>query len=908
MKKLLRLCFALALIENICLAQSAITHQKYFEDPTAYTSNIDTNKIKSSILIDRTIYDDNITNVNGTNKVRSIRSGTWASIYNNIKLSNSNDKTPSLDSIEQQIIKSKNSAELYSLALINFDVKRIKESAIINGDFVQGSTYLIDQKATINSFETLKIFTGTNTFENIYGSKINFTLPSSLYFTNSNDDIVKIEIDFGNGLGFQTIKFNEVVTVDYFNTNNEFIELIFKISFTNSNTLYCRNTFFRKSSSSIPTPSAMPLQQGNPLIQKPHTCGYIPDTASESNYKIEYSFLFNENNKSGKLRRPFIICDGFDHQNKRDYFCTYRTFLDNLFAIDEEKDYRGLYEILNGDPSPWDKTNPTSAHLIDSLLANGFDLVFVNFFDGSGDIISNAKYLRIFLNTVINKQYRDNKTEEIVLVSPSMSGLISRIALTEMEKANENHFVKIWISYDSPHKGANIPIALQHNIDYGCGFAIYGKSFQAKRDMLNSTAAKQLLKHHFSSYTGISYPAKEHVDLQNYLNSLGFPKNSKNYGITNGGTTVLYPSAGVQIVKFSLNTNTTYLKGWGQNNGTGTYTLSVSNRKFANEVTIKSSNQIAMDNAPGGWHAGLYSINKNFINDDKDQIKEEDINTKWSSFIPTVSSLGHEITANSIHYTWDKFTNCNDNTSGKIKTPFDEIHGMKSNEEHVKISIATSNYVTNEFKEYSKTTVRPIVRSGSIIKENINGKIAYTVTDTILFGNTGNGNTFSIGTTGDVNISAGKSIRFLNGFKVSAGANMSAKIVRITTSPIQGPATTQTWKTDKAPNADPTKASPYEGKTYDYSEKEDIASEIKSELQLNIFPNPAYNRVSLNINGIVGNNAQIEVYNTIGSLVFSEKISNNGTYHLDISNLESGVYFVKVKNEKTEANQRIIKL
>ena len=541
-------------------------------------------------------------------------------------------------------------------------------------------------------------------------------------------------------------------------------------------------------------------------------------------------------------------------------------------------------------------------------MASGFDLIFVNFSDGSGDIISNAQHLRLFLNTVINKIYRDNKTEEIVLVAPSMSGIISRIALTEMEKANENHYVKIWISYDSPHKGANIPIALQHNIDYGCGFAIYGKTFQAKRDMLNSPAAKQLLKHHFTSYTGISYPTKEHVDLQNYLNSLGFPKTSKNYGITNGGRALLYSNTGVQIVKFSLNTNTSYLKGWGQNNSSNNFTLAISNRKWAKEETINSSNQIPMDNDPVVLHAGLYSINKSLINSDKNQIKEEDVNTKWSSFIPTVSALAQEIKAQSAHYTWDKFTNCNDNTSGKIKTPFDEIYGMKTNEEHVKISTTTNNYISSEFKEYSKTTVRPIVRNGSVIKQTISGKLAYTVTDTILFGNTGNGNTFTVDNNGDVNIRAGKSIRFLNGFKAVAGASMTAKIARITPSTIQGPTTTQTLKMEISQNADPTKASPFEGKTYNYSEKENLATEIKTELQLKVFPNPAQEEITLIISGIIGNEAQIEIFNSIGSVVFSEKISNSDTYHLNISNLESGVYFLKVRNQQMEANQRIIKL
>ena len=62
-----------------------------------------------------------------------------------------------------------------------------------------------------------------------------------------------------------------------------------------------------------------------------------------------------------------------------------------------------------------------------------------------------------------------------------------------------------------------------------------------------------------------------------------------------------------------------------------------------------------------------------------------------------------------------------------------------------------------------------------------------------------------------------------------------------------------------------------------------------------IYPNPATDILTVNGEGLA------EVYNTLGQMVISENV--NGTAQLNVNNLESGVYFVRMNG----ATQRFIK-
>jgi len=71
---------------------------------------------------------------------------------------------------------------------------------------------------------------------------------------------------------------------------------------------------------------------------------------------------------------------------------------------------------------------------------------------------------------------------------------------------------------------------------------------------------------------------------------------------------------------------------------------------------------------------------------------------------------------------------------------------------------------------------------------------------------------------------------------------------------------------------------------------------------IDIYPNPSDDKTNIEIENTI--NATIEIYNVGGRLVFSKEL-NSKVEKIDVSGLQEGMYFVKVKQE---LNVRIEKL
>ena len=70
-----------------------------------------------------------------------------------------------------------------------------------------------------------------------------------------------------------------------------------------------------------------------------------------------------------------------------------------------------------------------------------------------------------------------------------------------------------------------------------------------------------------------------------------------------------------------------------------------------------------------------------------------------------------------------------------------------------------------------------------------------------------------------------------------------------------------------------------------------------------LYPNPAKETVSIQSKDGIGINS-IEIYNNIGQMILS---TTNASNAIAISNLASGIYFVKVNTDKGTANTKFIK-
>lgn len=145
-------------------------------------------------------------------------------------------------------------------------------------------------------------------------------------------------------------------------------------------------------------------------------------------YQI-YRSSFVDDISLSQLRKTVIFIEGYDPNNN--------------FRIQD------LYQGLESTGITFDLHNL------------GYDIVILNFNQG-GDYIQKNSFLLVELI----KQINDNSPnqEPLVVIGYSMGGLVARYALTYMEEHEPQtgyHNTRLFISYDSPHKGAHVPANIQ---------------------------------------------------------------------------------------------------------------------------------------------------------------------------------------------------------------------------------------------------------------------------------------------------------------------------------------------------------------------------------------------------------------------------------------------------------------
>jgi hypothetical protein len=131
--------------------------------------------------------------------------------------------------------------------------------------------------------------------------------------------------------------------------------------------------------------------------------------------------------------------------------------------------------------------------------------------------------------------YHSTLSEDFVVVGASMGGLVSRFGLAWMEQNNKPHHTRLFISFDSPQNGANIPLGIQHMINNFTQNGILTLSAKIRNSSHYSNAAKQLLIHHTDTE---SESTQAHPFRQQWINNVAavgdYPKQCRIVSIING--------------------------------------------------------------------------------------------------------------------------------------------------------------------------------------------------------------------------------------------------------------------------------------------------------------------------------------------------------------------------------------
>ncbi|MEZ4874369.1 MAG: hypothetical protein R2793_02675 [Flavobacteriaceae bacterium] len=250
------------------------------------------------------------------------------------------------------------------------------------------------------------------------------------------------------------------------------------------------------------------------------------DESASYRSRLDYRVFYHTNNGNTEkiLVKPIVIIDGFDPGDKR-----------KIQDSDPHPDLSNEEHRSIEDMMMYFDNQGTQKNLIQELNVLGFDIVIVNHpkhhtavngyrnIDGGADYIERnalghvALYQR--LNTILAQ---NNSNHQLVIVGPSMGGQISRYALAYMEKHNIPHNTRLWVSVDSPHLGANIPVGAQTLLNTINNKLNSASAQDFVENQLGSPAAKQQLIEQYKNSNNTNI-------LGNYLNgrtvSQGFNEN-----------------------------------------------------------------------------------------------------------------------------------------------------------------------------------------------------------------------------------------------------------------------------------------------------------------------------------------------------------------------------------------------
>jgi N-acetylmuramoyl-L-alanine amidase len=429
-------------------------------------------------------------------------------------------------------------------------------------------------------------------------------------------------------------------------------------------------------------PSQVPaLEQGELLSSQD------PAANPERSLIIGEAYVY-KSASTGPIDRPVIVTDDFDPGDRR--------------GVDE------LYELLN------------QAHFIEDGKAAGLDFVLLNLDEGAGDIKANASLLVELIKDEDGAKWGGH---ELVVIGPGMGGLIARYALADMEKNNVPHNVRLFISLDAPHQGANFPLGNQHWINFFAtrvdppGDEPLPKELTHALSDINSVAARQtFVYHHSCTHDSQACPDQYwRKNLEMALESVGqYPNHLRKVAIANGsgtGQRQLF-DPGDSLVSWKHESWPVDITGNTWAVPTGTSKTKIFEGLFDTPITLEQEENryvqdtLPFDTAPGGRYNSTGQIadaNTGGYGNIRPDANDPDPNyaaRREHCFVPTISAL--DISAPHIGLDSDIAAQAD---SIYLWTPFDKIYYPTENQIHGQITAQNKEWMLHEICAQPQVTI-----------------------------------------------------------------------------------------------------------------------------------------------------------------------------------------------------------
>jgi hypothetical protein len=603
--------------------------------------SLDTRELRTGVLYDRVLPLSGIERFSGDAGAAVSSRGLWRQLYEELRRASADPtgRAPAQALLE----RARGRQDAVPLALLFDRYERIRADALDRGALALRAGRLVRGRG--EAFELRTAFAAAALREWTYrGREVRFVLGRDDYFSNLGGQPPRLEADLDDGAGFRAMSFD--------------VPLIARYGVPGVNTLRLRATTgdgeVREAALAFDV-RALATPAPDDTLHITGTVPYLGGVASAD----AYVYLAAGRTQ---LVNPAVVVEGFD--------------LDNSMNWDE------LYALLNQE------------NLLESLRADGYDAVVLNFTDATDYLQRNA-----FTLVELLQQLRATLGPEatVALAGASMGGLVGRYALAYMESQALPDPVRTFISFDTPHLGADIPLGIQHWVRF---FASQSADAAYLLSRLDRPAARQMLVYHYSDPPVGAAPDPLRTTFTADLAALGgWPSQPRLVAIANGsnnGTGQGF-APGAQIIRWSYSNLLVEILGnvWAVPNATNTKIFDGRIRILfsttAQSVSVNSTQPY--DNAPGGSRATMAEM-------DAVPAPYGDIVALYPShcFIPTVSALAYGAP--------DLYHDISADPDPLSHTPFDAIYAQATNQGHVAITPQNAAWIRSEV-EGGVTSVGP---------------------------------------------------------------------------------------------------------------------------------------------------------------------------------------------------------
>ena len=304
------------------------------------------------------------------------------------------------------------------------------------------------------------VFAFAPTVGELGGPSVVWQFTDSLFYGNIPWP-TQLQFDPGDGLGLRAVSFGDSLAVDYFGIDTARFELRFS----------AQGKTYRAYSWARVAPQQRPMNGGIPCEILD-----VPGTSIE--------VVWADPGCLEEFTNTIIVVDGIDPSPEQNV----------VFTHDE---LTGAYDKYT--------TFESSGTAVSALLQQkGYDFAFINFDDGGQSIESTAQILKAAIRYINQRKAAAGIVGDNIVIGHSMGGLTAKWALAEMAAAGEEHGVSKFFSFDSPFRGATIPLGLQLSLEYLLNLELragqntvflreMSPQFNAADVALNSQAARELL-------------------------------------------------------------------------------------------------------------------------------------------------------------------------------------------------------------------------------------------------------------------------------------------------------------------------------------------------------------------------------------------------------------------------------